>query len=136
MNCAKHIDSRLCLRFEQFSAVTGLILRALLYPSRLNDGSRGSGAVMNWLRRVFGKRQLEKQLDSELRFHFERVVASNLANGMSEEAAHRSARMQFGGTLGIGANTAMFTVANDMILRRLPYPGPGRLARLPQGQSL
>jgi len=34
MNCAKRIDSRLCLHFEQFSAVTGLILRALLYPRR------------------------------------------------------------------------------------------------------
>src|SRR5207247_11078210 len=42
-------------------------------------------------------------------------------------------------TLGIGANTAMFSVLNALLLRALPYPNSERLVRVfrtsPQSQT-
>lgn len=52
---------------------------------------------MNWWPRLLNKKRVEKQLDAELRDHFERQVADNLRAGMTKAEARRSARLQFGG---------------------------------------
>ncbi|HXA07124.1 MAG TPA: ABC transporter permease [Bryobacteraceae bacterium] len=51
---------------------------------------------MNWWRRLWTKNQLEQRLAAELRFHFDHQVADNIRAGMSEEEAHRKARLEFG----------------------------------------
>lgn len=52
---------------------------------------------MNWWWRVLGRKRFEKQLDAELRYHYERLIADNLRRGMSEPEARRAARLEFGG---------------------------------------
>jgi putative ABC transport system permease protein len=52
---------------------------------------------VNWLGRFFRKSKLERQLDSELRFHVEQQSADNIAAGMSPDEARGRALAQFGG---------------------------------------
>lgn len=52
---------------------------------------------MNWWQRLRRRDQLERELDAELRYHFDRQVDDNLQAGMSEEEARRRARVDFGG---------------------------------------
>lgn len=50
-----------------------------------------------WWYRLLRREQLERELDAELRFHFDSAVRDNLYSGMSEAEARRKARLQFGG---------------------------------------
>lgn len=52
---------------------------------------------MNWWQRLFNGKRMETELDSELRFHLERQIADKVRAGMTEEEAHRTTRLEFGG---------------------------------------
>ena len=52
---------------------------------------------MNWWQRLRNRDRLERELDAELRYHFDREVADNLRLGMSGEEARRRARLDLGG---------------------------------------
>jgi predicted permease len=52
---------------------------------------------MNWFQRLTRTRQIEQQLDRELRFHFESQVSDKIQSGMTEAEARRTTRLEFGG---------------------------------------
>src|SRR5260370_42299421 len=64
-----------------------------------SDTQRGGVgvSVKGWLGRLFRKRQTEKLLDAEVRFHLEQRVRGFIASGMSHEEARRRANLAFRG---------------------------------------
>jgi hypothetical protein len=136
---------------------------------------------MTLWRRLFQRRRLEHQLDSELQFHLEQQVRDYVETGMSESEARRKAGMNFGGiesikedcrevraisfievtaqdiryaarsmrksplfslvvvlslALGIGANTAIFSLIDAVTWRMLPVKDPeNSLHRAPRGRN-
>lgn len=52
---------------------------------------------MSWFQRLFAGNRMEKDLDSELRFHLERQIADKVRAGMTEDEARRTTRLEFGG---------------------------------------
>jgi hypothetical protein len=130
---------------------------------------------MKWWRRLLQRDRVERQLDAELRDHFERLVADYVREGVTEADARRRARLEFGGmeqvkeqcrdargtrwvdeivqdvryglrllrrspaftlvavsslALGIGANSAIFTLVDRVLLKSLPVRDPHQLVLL------
>jgi predicted permease len=52
---------------------------------------------MNWFQRLSKTGRMDKELDAELRFHFETLVAAKMEAGLTESEARRVTRLEFGG---------------------------------------
>lgn len=130
-----------------------------------------------WRRLLFAirKRQLDRDLEDEMRFHLEMKTRQNREAGLGSEESRLAARRSFGNALalretareawswrwldalardvrhglrgfrrspgfvsvavltlalGLGANTAIFAVLYNVVLRPLPYPDASRLVKV------
>lgn len=59
---------------------------------------------MNWFPRLSKTGRMEMELDAELRFHFETLVADKIQAGLTEAEARRATRLEFGGLEQIKEN--------------------------------
>ena len=52
---------------------------------------------MSWIRRLWNRRRLERELDKEVRFHVEGRVDDLVKQGVEPVEARRRAALEFGG---------------------------------------
>src|SRR5947199_5861099 len=52
---------------------------------------------MGWLHRLWRRKEMEEQLEKELRFHVDQHAAELMARGQTTDEARRGARLAFGG---------------------------------------
>ncbi len=124
------------------------------------------------LRSLFRRKQVEQELDEELRYHIERQIEENISRGMTPDEARYAALRAMGGVelrkeecrdmrrvrliedlaqdlryglrtlrkspgftavaalslaLGLGANTAIFSVVDPLMIKSLPVKDPEQL---------
>ena len=132
---------------------------------------------MNWLKQLFSRRRLYRELSEEIQAHLDEKTEELVAGGMSREQARHAARREFGNVglaeenargvwrwptiedflldvryglrtlrhnpvfavvglltiaIGIGANAAVFSVVNCVLLKPLNYPKAEELVALHQ----